>query len=596
MLGRVNFSEKIVEVLPPRDAIAGAPAAYSPMGFHGGPLISAPEFVSLYWGPFSSSDIDTMQNWLAGFADYLSGSGAPLGQEQVLLQYGTEGATVGPWHQESSAPASATEADVKNLVTTLQAAGNLPPFSAERLFLIFTKGVSFAGYGTSWCAYHGDWGAGSYFAICPYPSAGGCGSGNPVPSWQSVTSHEITEACTDPVPGQGWIVGAEEGGDVCAWQEVTMPFGTMQRFADNLQQACSVWTSLETPHISAVAWGPDRLDIFVRGTDGAVYHKYWSPGTGWGPSVDGWEWLGGNIVGSPKVVSWGPNRLDIFVKGLDGALYHKYWSPGTGWGPSVSDWEWLGGVIVGDIDVVSWGPERLDIFVVGTDGAMYHKYWSPGTGWGPSVSDYEWLGGVIVGSPAAVSWGPERLDIFVRGTDDAMYHKYWSPGTGWGPSVSDYEWLGGVLTAGPVPVSWAPERLDIFVVGTDDAMYHMYWSPGTGWGPGVNSYEWLGGVLVGPPAPVSWGSERLDIFVRGTDGAMYHMYWSPGTGWGPGVNNYEWLGGILIGSPIPVSWGPERLDIFVQGTDDAMYHMYWSPGTGWGPGVNSYEWLGGVLG
>jgi hypothetical protein len=32
----------------------------------------------------------------------------------------------------------------------------------------------------------------------------------------------------------------------------------------------------------AVSWGPDRLDIFVKGTDNALYHKWWDK-TAWGP-------------------------------------------------------------------------------------------------------------------------------------------------------------------------------------------------------------------------------------------------------------------------------------------------------------------------
>jgi hypothetical protein len=589
MFGRVNQSEKTVEYLAPESAGAIDTAlGYTPLTFHGGPLLSAPEFVSFYWGPFASSDVSTMQAWLTGFAGYLSGLGAPVGQEQVLRQYGTYGANVGVSYQVSSAPSSATEGDVKAEIQSLQVAGHLPPFSAERLFLVFTKNISFSGYATSWCAYHGDWGAGAYFAICPYPQ-GGCGDSTPVASWQTATSHEIMEAATDPVPGGGYVEGGEEGGDVCAWQEVALPFGTVQKFADNLQQTCSTWTMLEVPHLSAVAWASNRLDIFVRGTDGALYHKYWD-GSHWGPSVSNWEWLGGFIVGAPKVVSWGPNRLDIFVRGGDGALYHKYWD-GAHWGPSVANWEWLGGNIVGSPVVVSWGPNRLDIFAVGTDGAMYHKYWD-GSHWGPSVGGWEWLGGVIVGMPAVTSWGPNRLDIFVRGTDDAMYHKYWD-GSHWGPSVSGWEWLGGVLTTDPVPVSWSSNRLDIFVQGTDGAMYHKYWG-GSSWGPSVANWEWLGGVIVGPPAAVAWGSNRLDIFARGTDGAMYHKYWD-GSHWGPSVSNWEWLGGVLVGSPVPVSWSVNRLDIFVQGTDGAMYHKYWD-GSHWGPSVGNYEWLGGVLG
>ncbi len=44
------------------------------------------------------------------------------------------------------------------------------------------------------------------------------------------------------------------------------------------------------------------------------------------------------------VVSWSANRLDIFGLGTDNQMYHKYWDPSTGWGPSPTDWEPLGGV------------------------------------------------------------------------------------------------------------------------------------------------------------------------------------------------------------------------------------------------------------
>jgi hypothetical protein len=43
-----------------------------------------------------------------------------------------------------------------------------------------------------------------------------------------------------------------------------------------------------------VAWGPDRLDLFVTGTNGALFHKWWD-GSAWGPSVSGYETLGGII-------------------------------------------------------------------------------------------------------------------------------------------------------------------------------------------------------------------------------------------------------------------------------------------------------------
>jgi hypothetical protein len=72
---------------------------------------------------------------------------------------------------------------------------------------------------------------------------------------------------------------------------------------------------------AVVTWGPDRLDVFVAATDGRLYIKSWT-GSGWFPSQLEYNDLGApdaGLLGAPKVVSWGPNRLDIFVRGQDGA-------------------------------------------------------------------------------------------------------------------------------------------------------------------------------------------------------------------------------------------------------------------------------------
>jgi hypothetical protein len=78
-----------------------------------------------------------------------------------------------------------------------------------------------------------------------------------------------------------------------------------------------------------VAWGSDRLDVFVLGTDRALYHKWWN-GSAWGPSVTDYEGMGGVCTSSPQVVAWGANRLDVFVTGTNSALYHKWWN-GSAW-------------------------------------------------------------------------------------------------------------------------------------------------------------------------------------------------------------------------------------------------------------------------
>ena len=93
--------------------------------------------------------------------------------------------------------------------------------------------------------------------------------------------------------------------------------------------------------IAAVAWGPDRLDVFGLGTSNEMFHKAWN-GSAWLPSLTGWEALGGTFNSPPAVASWGANRLDIFGLGTNSKMFHKAWN-GRAWLPSPTGWNALGG-------------------------------------------------------------------------------------------------------------------------------------------------------------------------------------------------------------------------------------------------------------
>jgi hypothetical protein len=129
----------------------------------------------------------------------------------------------------------------------------------------------------------------------------------------------------------------------------------------------------------------------------------------------GWEDLGGKILEAPNCVTWSANRIDCFARGTDSAMYHKWWN-GSAWG----GWEDLGGKILEAPNCVSWAANRIDCFARGTDTAMYHKWWD-GSAWG----GWEDLGGALLNAPDCVSWSANRIDCFGRGTDSAMYHKWW---------------------------------------------------------------------------------------------------------------------------------------------------------------------------
>ena len=58
-------------------------------------------------------------------------------------------------------------------------------------------------------------------------------------------------------------------------------------------------TALRQSSSPVAAWGPNRLDVFVLGSDRALYHKWWN-GSAWGPSLTGYEAMGGVCTSSPQ--------------------------------------------------------------------------------------------------------------------------------------------------------------------------------------------------------------------------------------------------------------------------------------------------------
>lgn len=241
------------------------------------------------------------------------------------------------------------------------------------------------------------------------------------------------------------------------------------------------WESLGGVVTSAPAvcsWSSGRLDVFARGTDSALWHRWYD--NGW----SGWESLGGVITSAPTAVSWASGRIDVFARGGDSALWHKWYD--GGW----SGWESLGGLLSSGPGAVSWSAGRIDVFATGTDSALWHKWYQGG--W----SGWESLGGRLTSTPTVSSWAPGRLDVFATGSDSAMWHKWYQGG--W----SGWESLGGFLTSAPTAVSWGPNRIDCFVTGGDSAVWHKWWSH-------VPTVRLHTKVLTNPTIPISTMIDRM---------------------------------------------------------------------------------------
>jgi Fibronectin type III domain/Repeat of unknown function (DUF346) len=233
------------------------------------------------------------------------------------------------------------------------------------------------------------------------------------------------------------------------WTKYTFTVTATDSYGTDVQTSNSVIPGprlggilISDPDVAATS--STGLDVVATGTDYALWHKSFD-GTKW----SAWQSLGGILTSSPGI-SASAGRTDVYGRGGDGALWHRWWSSSGGWQP----WESLGGIlqVTSGPAAATWGAGRLDVFVRGQDDALWHRWWD-GTTWHP----WESLGGILTADPGSVSWGSGRLDVFVRGTDNGLWHRSWD-GTTW----AAWERVGGEMTSAPAASSCAAGKLDVF--------------------------------------------------------------------------------------------------------------------------------------
>jgi hypothetical protein len=205
----------------------------------------------------------------------------------------------------------------------------------------------------------------------------------------------------------------------------------------------SGWSSLGGYASSgpAVSWRRGSLnyfDIAIKGGDNAIWFETWVPGTGW----SGWSSLGGNLTSGPTLNSQSDGLVNIFARGTDGAVAQRSWD-GTKW----VDWLSLGGGIIGAPSALSRAPGALNLYARGLADATYSRSWSSGgwTGW--SLLDSTPLDS----TPVPFSDDPSREAVVAKRGDHLLL-KSWLASSGWGPWTD----LGTIAVPPPAPLPQQP--------------------------------------------------------------------------------------------------------------------------------------------
>jgi len=210
-----------IRVVPMRGGglLVAAPApvlapAKAKLTYRGGPLLSAVQVVTVFWGAaWDEATADATAQSLNAFFQFVVTSPYidQLSEYNTPQQKIGAGRYVGTARVAGSAPgANVTDSAIQELLQAEVARKALPAPTANTVYFAFLPpGVTVvAGSERScqaFCGYHDRSAGGLYYAVVPYPNCSGClGNLRSLDALTSVCSHELAEAITDPVPGQGW--------------------------------------------------------------------------------------------------------------------------------------------------------------------------------------------------------------------------------------------------------------------------------------------------------------------------------------------------------------------------------------------------------
>ena len=167
-------------------------------------------------------------------------------------------------------------------------------------------------------------------------------------------------------------------------------------------------TALQVVSNSATGRG---LEVFVVAGPGTISHAWQITAGG---AFSGWTELGGQVTGELSVGFNQTHLLEIFYRGTDGALWHLWQTPALVWSGPAS----LGGSLTGAPAVARNADGRLEVFAPLAGGVPAHIWQkSPGGTWSAWAS----FGGPAAASLTAVPQADGHLVLFDLGTNTVLY-------------------------------------------------------------------------------------------------------------------------------------------------------------------------------
>ncbi len=217
--------------------------------YNNGPLLTAVQVFTIFWGSaWQQSPLSDTAQKINAFFDYI----LTISLIDQLAEYSVQGQTIGHGSRvgtvtlTTSDPGTTVDDSAIQQMLNNNIASNsaFPQPTANTLYFVYMpSGVTVTAGGSSscssFCGYHDAINSQVYYAVMPYPDCSGCSASLAPFDALTTSSHELCEAITDPVPGQGWYDQTNgEIGDICAWQTRTVGNYTVQQEWSNSANSC----------------------------------------------------------------------------------------------------------------------------------------------------------------------------------------------------------------------------------------------------------------------------------------------------------------------------------------------------------------------
>jgi hypothetical protein len=234
---------------PTVDAVAAGPSTPPQLTYRNGPLLTAVEVFTIFWGSAWQQGQAPLVAQINQFFDFIVQS--PLIAQ--LAEYSVPGKQIGPGTRTGTLTIttptlshSVSDTAIQHMLqqeTSTNAA--VPHPTPNTLYFVYLPpGVRVVQGGSAscqaFCGYHNEVSGVIFYTVMPFPGCKGCaGALSTLDALTSTSSHELCEAITDPIPGAGWYDDVNgEIGDICAWKTKMVGQYTVQLEWSNRANKC----------------------------------------------------------------------------------------------------------------------------------------------------------------------------------------------------------------------------------------------------------------------------------------------------------------------------------------------------------------------